>query len=639
MTFLPPLAFRARWLALAVTLFTAIPCHAAKLIEKHTLPRNEKFVSIAFSPDGKILALGGEKGSVLLYDPATGKKLAELKKHEGPVATLSWTADSKTLLTSAGEEQLLLWDVAAFKVIAQIGTPKFSYGAAFAPNGKTAYWGDSYGIVWGMALPPLQEPEKIAEFKHDRKVSKVIVTPDGKTVISMQRDRIVKQITLRPTASAQNLIDRLEGGPLIQALELSPNGRTLAMGFSGSRLRLWDMEKGAKEKDLVSASSMMDDSIEAVAFSHDGKVLFSSSTCPAETGTNVNVWSILTGRKWGSFITRDSPVVGLAASPDRQTLASLHQDGVAVLWALPSELETLCLETLSIFTLTSNHGGFRAMSFSPNGESLTCGGPDGWIVLWDLKNQKELLAEKAHKGRVPCIAFSPDGNHLATGDTEGSIKIWDASMKKEQQTLETQKGAIRSLAFSPDNKTLVSTGGDGFVCIWNVSTGKERSAIRWPGEFPRCAAYQGNLLFAAGADGTLKRWGKINIDDDADPPSVKLGTNPLGFAPDGKLLATGGMDGPIQLWHLPSGKARAELKRRLVMVEAFAISRDGDRVAFADFGESEVEVWDVSSGKQIAQLVGHDKPVWSVAFSPNGINLATASKDGSVRVWRVAKDK
>ena len=146
-------------------------------------------------------------------------------------------------------------------------------------------------------------------------------------------------------------------------------------------------------------------------------------------------------------------------------------------------------------------------------------------------------------------------------------------------------------------------------------------------------------LFVAGADGTLKRWGKIDDDDDADPPPVKVGKNPLLFSPDGKLLATGGMDGPIQFWHIPSRKARAELKRKLVMVEAFALSPDADRVAFADLGEANVEVWDLATGKQIAQLVGHEKPVCTVAFSPNGVNLATASKDGTVRVWRVPKSK
>jgi len=635
------LAFCPRWMALFVAFITAIPCHAAKLIEKHTLPRTEKFVSLSFSPDGKMLALGGKKGSVFLVDPATGKNLGELKKHEAPVSTLSWASDSKTLLTSAGEEQVYLWDVGTNKVIARIGTPKLSHSAAFAPNGKTAFWGDWYGGVWAMTLPPLQEPEKIVDFKEDKRVSKVIVTPDGKTVFSMQRHEIVKQTTSAPKGTARSLVDSSSDTHFIQALELSPDGRTLAMGFSRSRLWLWNVEKGAKEKDLVSASSMMDDSIEAVAFSRDGKALFSSSTCPGEDGSNVNVWSILTGRKWGSFATRESPVAGLAVSPDRRTLATLHDDGVVGLWVLPPELENLSLELGSEFTLKGIHGAARTVCFAPDGQSLACGGDDGQVVLWDLKKKTECFSSKAHVGQVPCLAFSSDGSLLATGDTAGTIKTWHVGKKEELHAMGLEKGPVHSVAFSPDAKTLVSTGRDGFVHIWNVATGNERSAIRWPGEFPRCAGYaeQGGVLFAAGADGTLKRWGKIDGDDDADPPPVKVGKNPLLFSPDGTLLATGGMDGPIQFWHLPSRKARAELKRRLVMVEAFAMSPAGERVAFADLGEANVEVWDLATGKQIAQLVGHEKPVWSVAFSANGINLATASKDGSVRVWRVPKDK
>jgi WD40 repeat protein len=624
-----------------VALFTAIPSHAAKLTEKHALPRDVKFVSLSFSPDGKILALGGKKGSVLLIDPATGKKLGELRKHEGSVGTLSWTADGKTLLTSAGEEQVYLWDVATFKVIAQIGTPRFSFCATFAPNGKTVYWGDWYGGVWAMALPPLQAPEKIAEFKDDPKVSKVAATPDGKSVISMHRHGFVKQTTTAPNGTTRNLVDPSADTNFIQALELSPDGRKLAMGFSRNRLWLWNLETGAKEKAFTSESSMADDSIEALAFSADGKALFSSSTCPGESGTNVNVWSILTGRKWGSFVTRDSPIVGLAASSDRQTLATLHEDGVVGLWVLPPELESVSLELGSVFTLKSVHGTARSVCFTPDGEFLACGGDDGHVMLWDLKKKAEWFASKAHKGQVPCLAFSVDGTILATGDAEGTIKTWDVLAKEEAHTMGLEKGPIHSLTFAPDGKSLVATGRDGFVHIWNVATGKERSAIRWAGEFPRCAAYSENAaaLFVAGADGTLKRWGKIDDDDDADPPPVKVGKNPLLFSPDGKLLATGGMDGPIQFWHIPSRKGRAELKRKLVMVEAFALSPDSDRVAFADLGEANVEVWDLATGKQIAQLVGHEKPVCSVAFSPNGVNLATASKDGTVRVWRVPKSK
>src|SRR5260370_42664127 len=111
-------------------------------------------------------------------------------------------------------------------------------------------------------------------------------------------------------------------------MDLSPNGRNLAWAGSAHGIWVWDLVKGEKEKDLSAWTAMGNEQINAVAFSADGKALFSSTTCPGSDGSNLNVWSMATRRRWGSFVTRDSPVVALAASPDRVTLATVHEDGI-----------------------------------------------------------------------------------------------------------------------------------------------------------------------------------------------------------------------------------------------------------------------------------------------------------------------
>lgn len=309
-------------------------------------------------------------------------------------------------------------------------------------------------------------------------------------------------------------------------------------------------------------------------------------------------------------------------SPDGQTLAVATAIGVSLY-----DVKT----TREIGRLTGNNGGgVNNVAFSPDGAILASTGV-GLIELWDVTTRRNIATLVEHNRRVrygiSAIAFSPDGRTIASGDQEGRIKLWDVESGVDIATINGHGKVVSSVMFSPDGAMLASGSADDTVKLWDVDTRRSIAA-----RFKRFVTRR-HMATLRG------EWGLVES---------------VTFSPDGKILATGSSEG-VNLWDVENKRIIATLQgkggKKPSFVNAVRHSPDGSKLAAAST-DSQVILSAVhgrpstrlnASSEKVAgtfarptvALHGHEGGVYSVAFSPDGAMLASASSGGGLhKRWK-----
>jgi putative hemolysin len=286
-------------------------------------------------------------------------------------------------------------------------------------------------------------------------------------------------------------------------------------------------------------------------------------------------------------------VAGVCFSPDGQRLATASADGTAKVWDARTGQEVL--------TFRGHNYAVAGVCFSPDGQRLaTTSAPE--TKVWDAQTGQEILTLGGPTGSVTGVCFSPDGKRLATASADGTAKVWDARTGKEALTLGGHTGAVVGVCFSPDGQRLATASEDGTAKVWHGRTGKEALTLRGH---------------------TDRVWGVC-------------------FSPDGQRLATTSADGTAKVWDARTGQEQLTLRGHAGTVWGVCFSPDGQRLATAggewdgwkgQYVGCEVKVWDGRTGQEALTLRGHTSFVVGVCFSPDGQRLATASHDGTAKVW------
>jgi WD40 repeat protein len=263
----------------------------------------------------------------------------------------------------------------------------------------------------------------------------------------------------------------------------------------------------------------------------------------------------------------------------------------------------------------------------------------------------------SHSNVVTSVAFSPLGGLLASGSWDGTIKLWDVEggRFKLKSALRGDWDEVEAVAFSPDGTTIagLGTGFDdapfGAVSLWKVGDGHARPLIRENGKLDAIAfSPDGSTLATASGDSrSVTLWDVASGEARATLADHRGPIWSVAFSPDGKTLAAAsgkvpavaqaadaGQFGEIKLWDLSRRvpKPRVSLGGHGCGIAAVAFSPDGMTLASGGFDRS-VKLWNVATGQEWAALAEHEGWVAAVAFSPDGKTLATGSHDHSVKLW------
>ena len=540
---------------------------------------------LAFSPDGRILASGGNDGTILLWHRSTGAQKVLTRSTES-VSNLAFSPDGETLASGSGGT-IRFWDaITGEEKQTFTGLPKHISNVSFSPDGKTIV-----SVTWGSDVcisdAITGEPQKTFAVPATDSVFTVAFSPDGETVAIGSRDGNIYLSDLNTGELKFTLTGHSED---VQRVVFSPDGKTLASSsYIDETVRIWDVHTGEHRRTLTGHTG----DIEGLAFSPDGKTLVSSGS---GDGT-IRFWNVRIGGETDTVAGHTDYVYSVAFNPDGKFVASGYADGSIRFWDV--------VTGLPLQTFKAPNYEASCLVFSEDGKILACAsGLD--ILLQDAHTGEEKMRLTGHTWGMHSMVLSPDGNILASGSEDMTIRLWDMHTGEHKKTLNGHKHRVYSVAFSPDGETLVSGSDDNTIRLWDVDTGEtERILTGHAGEF----------------------------DVDNGPFSVK-GVKSVAFSPDGKTLASGGGDNVIHLWDIGTGNRKMTLVGHTNGVFSLAFSPDGETLASGSV-DSDIRLWDPHTGQHKKTLTGHANWVRSIAFSPDGKTLVSGSDDGSVLIWEL----
>ena len=557
---------------------------------------------VAYSPDGRLIAVGTSNGQLILWDDISRKVLNRKSVSNKPIREVVFSSDASKLATAGADGVDKVWTLPGVELACALPgqTTKYTGGIAFSFDNKSLATCSADGSVriWDAAngqlrsvLPCANPPISVAW------------QPDSLKILILEKHGFIGRWDI----AARTQTKVLQIGDYSQAMTCSADGNTIAT-YDGA-LSAWNLLHGEPTRVFVKAGS----DFMPVALSRDGLTV-------AATGYGVGtfIYDVKSGRQ----LYRVPDSWGIAFSPDAKTMVTNMLHGVAV---FPTKVR---METCSVgpqwtpFRNESNGNeplvstvdavfdtadGSKRFSIggviSSDQRSLYRAMPDGTLHVHDLTTGSELrqITLRLPERKLLHTLIAPDKRLAAAHDDAGGIQIVDLDTGKAVQRIEGVKAAILCMQFSAANEILAAGCVDGQVRFWDVRTGRN------------AGSFQAHP--ASGPDG---------------------GVAAMAFSDDGKYLATGGtrIERTIRIWRWPVHEPLWLLSGQRAGIVSLAFSHDSHRLVSGS-QDGTIRLWDPALGQEILQMDATFAPQ-SVGFASDDSTIVSSGGEwvyAKVRLW------
>ena len=298
-----------------------------------------------------------------------------------------------------------------------------------------------------------------------------------------------------------------------------------------------------------------------------------------------------------------------------------------------------------LYTFSHHRSPIWRLTFSANGLWAVSGDASGQIYVWETEHGELLHSLRGGQQPIGALAFAPahaDPGLLASADVEGKIYLWQLVDGKLLHTVQGHAAEVTKLQFTPDGAILASASYDHTVRLWDVQTPARATAIHLLDRHTQpvrqlAISPNGRILATGGGDNFITLWdvhrGQVlhTLADHAAP------LNYLTFSLDSQRVAALDTNETIGVWDVNSGQRLDFYRIHHGGIQAVATTLDGKRM-ISGGADWAVYVWDISNPtavQLINRLAGHQQRVMSVAFSGDGMTVASGDQSGEIRLWPI----
>ncbi len=552
---------------------------------------------IDVSTDGRAVLLAGGDGNVYEWDTVDNTVLHSFPTGQSNLRTARYSPDGARVLATGGSPPTLKeFELGTGRELASMtGNKLYSFGQGiYDAQGTAAFVDGGYsGDNPILAHYDLVTGKLLHEWHNDyySHARSLALSPDGKRVLIGSR-----------TMAAEYAMDGYERlqqftghqGAAVTAVAYCNEPDRLLTGSRDGSIRLWNRAK----PEVLLRWCPHAANCTHICVSPDGRRVLSY-------GDGMVVESdISTGLPTLAWDRHTQAVGAVAVLPDGQRAVSASSDATLRLWDITTGEGLAVIEGATL--------GAFAVAVNPDGSRAVAGCKDGVVREFSLPDGELLRELRGHLGYVRAVAYTPDGRRLLSGADDGRIRVWGHDGDQPLHVMREHRGGVLSLAITADGQRALSAGRDGTVRLWNLETAEILRTLAGHRGWVQavCVADDGEHAFSSGRDGRILQWNLVTGEVEAE---IVQGSwvRALALAPGGGFIYAGGDDNAITCWDLTSRASVATARGHMASVASLALTPDGEHVISASQDstllvwtrhEASLPVYLNAAGEQVAQL-------------------------------------
>ncbi|KAH8888717.1 WD40 repeat-like protein [Thozetella sp. PMI_491] len=494
-------------------------------------------------------------------------------------------------------------------------------------------------------------------FSHRKNISRIGLTPQGNLLLSIDEDgqAILTNVPRRIAIYHFSFRDS------VTALSFSPSGRYFAVGV-GRKIEVWHVpstpdtnsEGGLEFAPFVRHHTHTQhfDEVRHIEWSNDSRFFLSASK-----DLTARIWSlkleegftptVLSGHKQG--------VVGAWFSKDQETIYTVSKDGAMFDWQyvrkpgrdgddeMRDEDDDADMQwrIVNRHYFNQNNANLRCAAFHPESNLLVAGFSNGIFGLYEMPDFNMIHTLSISQNDIDFVTINKTGEWLAFGASKlGQLLVWE--WQSESYILKQQGhfDSMNSLVYSPDGQRIITTADDGKIKVWDIDSGfcivtfTEHTSGVTACEF----AKKGNVLFTASLDGSIRAWDLIryrNFRTFTAPE--RLSFSCMAVDPSGEIVAAGSVDSfDVHIWSVQTGQLLDRLTGHEGPVSSLAFAPNGGLLVSGSWDRT-ARIWSIFNRTQTSEPLQLQSDVLDIAFRPDSLQIAISTLDGQLSFWSVSE--